>query len=80
MMYPVFQVDTYFSSWGMEFYLVGALNEEDVKSHLDKIFEGQVFTPEEKRKLQTEEYRIEKIDGLFTEEPYKVITSYGYME
>ena len=80
MMYPVFQVDTYFSSWGMEFYLVGALNEEDVKSHLDKIFEVQMFTPEEKRKLQTEKFRIEKIDGLFTEEPYKVITSYGYME
>ena len=86
MMYKVFDIDVYFSTYGMENVLVGAIDEEDLKKHItQKILgvEGEFYpaisNKEFIEKLEEEE-RIKEVSHLFTDEPYKVIERYYYAE
>lgn len=86
MMYKVFEIDVYFSTYGMENVLVGAIDEEDLKKHITQKLlgaEGEFYPPisdkEFIEKLEEEE-RIREIPHLFTDEPYKVIERYFYAE
>ena len=79
VMYPVFQVDIYFGSWGMEFVLVCAEDITDLKNHLETIFPD--LTKREIKKLKKDDWRIKSIPGLFPDTPpYTIITSYSYIE
>jgi len=82
-LYPVFQVDVCFSSYAMDYELVGAETISDLKEHLNEIF-GNSLTKEEIKKIkhpgQNDFNRIKKLDGIYTKEPYKNLTSYGYYE
>ena len=81
--YPVFEVDTCFSSYAMDYSLVGAENISDLKEHLNDIFGDSLSKPQIKKIKhpgQGDFSRIKKIDGLYTKEPYKILTTYGYAE
>lgn len=86
MMYKVFEIDVYFSTYGMENVLVGAIDEEDLKKHItqkilgvENEFYPAISDKEFIEKLEEEE-RIKEIPHLFTDEPYKVIDRYFYAE
>lgn len=86
MIYKVFEIDVYFSTYGMENVLVGAIDEEDLKKNItQKILgaEDEFYPPisdkEFIEKLEEEE-RIKEVPHLFTDEPYKVIERYFYAE
>ena len=78
VMYPVFQVDIYFGSWGMEFVLVGAEDIDDLRNHIENLFPD--LTKKEKKLLKKDPWRIQSIPGLFTDNPHTIITSFGYVE
>lgn len=85
-MYKVFEIDAYFSTYGMYFILIGAIDEDDLKKHITQEILGveDEFYPaisdkEFIEKLEEEE-RIKEIPHLFTDEPYKVIERYFYAE
>lgn len=89
--YPVFEIDTYFSTYGMEYHLVGAESIDDLREHLEEIFKEYGFNSSQFKQLKGVECendddcclncdRIQQIPGLYTDEPYKILTSYGYSE
>ena len=85
-MYKVFEIDTCFSSYAMDYRLVGAKDKEDLKSHLEDIL-GEMCTKKEIEDIISSDIedegsytRIKEMNGLFTDEPYKILTSYGYYE
>lgn len=86
MMYKVFEIDVYFSTYGMENVLVGAIDEEDLKKHITQKILGTegAFYPAISDKefiaMLEEEERIKEVPHLFTDEPYKVIERYFYAE
>ncbi len=86
MMYKVFEIDVYFSTYGMETVLVGAIDEEDLKKHITQKLlrvEGEFYPPISNKKFiekLEEEERIKEVPHLFTDEPYKVIERYFYAE
>ena len=84
MMYKVFEIDIYFSTYGMETVLVGAIDEEDLKKHITQESLKAYDAPKTSRKQfiaqLEEEERIKEVPHLFTDEPYKVIERYFYAE
>lgn len=82
-LYPVFQVDICFSSYALDYQLVGAENVDDLKEHIEEIF-GNSLSKSEIKKIKKpgkNDYdRIEQIDGLYTKEPYKILTTFAYYE
>lgn len=82
-LYPVFQVDVCFSSYAMDYQLVGAETISDLKERLNEIF-GDSLTKDEIKKIkhtrQNDYKRIKKLDDIYTKEPYKILTSYAYYE
>ena len=84
MMYKVFEIDIYFSTYGMETVLVGAIDEEDLKKHITQESLKAYDAPKTSRKRfiaqLEEEERIKEVPHLFTDEPYKVIERYFYAE
>lgn len=83
MFYQVYEVDVCFSSYALEYKLIGAKDESDLKSHIKDIL-GETLTERQLSEIiapEDEDYpRINKINGLFTDKPYKVLTSYAYYE
>ena len=77
-MYPVYELDTYFSDWGMHNVLVGAESKEDLRNHIT--YEVLGLTKSQFNKLWRESWRVKKIDGLYTDKPYVVLSSYWYSE
>ena len=78
-MVPVFELDTYFDTYGMQYLLVGAESREDIVSHLSEIF-GDDYDEDAAKRLKREKWRIKKVEGLFTDTPYKILTGYTYIE
>ena len=85
-MYKVFEIDIYFSTYGTDNVLVGALDEEDLKKHITQKLlgvEGDFHPPISNKKFiekLEEEERIKEVPHLFTDEPYKIIDRYFYAE
>ena len=77
-MYPVYELDVYFSDWGIHNVLVGAENKEDLRNHITCKQLG--LTKSQFNKLWRESWRVKKINGLFTDTPYAVLSSYYYSE
>lgn len=82
-LYPVFEVDTSFHSYEMEYALIGAKNIDDLKEHINELFKD-VLTKSQLKKIKTpgkKDYeRIRQIDCMYTNEPYKILTYYAYYE
>ena len=76
-MYKVYSVDTCFDSYAIDYILVGAEDEEDLISHLDKVVEDKKKC---KRIIKEKEWRIKEIERLFTDRPHEVLACYGYIE
>lgn len=88
-MYKVFSVNTNFDEYAMDEVLIGAESEEDILDHFDEIFKGYGFKKKQKKafydKWEEESgrsgyLRISPIDHLFTDIPYEMLTSFGYIE
>lgn len=83
MFYKVYEVDVCFSSYALEYKLIGTKDENDLKSHIKDILE-ETLTERQLSEIiaPKDEYypRITEIKGLFTDKPYKVLTSYAYYE
>lgn len=86
MMYKVFEIDVYFSTYGMRKVLIGAIDEEDLKKNITQKILGvqNEFCPKISDKefiaVLEEEDRINEVPHMFTDVPYKVIESYFYAE
>jgi len=82
-MYKVFELDVFFSSYGMEYVLVGAIDEEDLKKHITKEFMSLVGGGTSRKKFikrLEEEKRIHEIPNVFTDTPYVILARYCYWE
>ena len=85
-LYPVFCVDVCFTSYAMDYKLIGANSREALIKNFDwadgniDIFD-EAFTFEEAMDhIKVEDLRIQQIKGLYTDVPYKVLDSYSYYE
>ena len=82
--YKVFELDVFFSSYGMEYALVGAVDEDDLKKHITKEFMNTLFgermSKREFIKRLEEEKRIREIHNVFTDTPYVILARYCYWE
>lgn len=85
-LYPVFRVNVCFTSYAMDYKLIGAKSRKDLIENFDwadgniDIFD-ETFTFEEAMDdMNGEDFRIEQIEGLYTDTPYKVLDSYSYYE
>lgn len=75
--YPVFEVDICFTPYAMDYSLVGAESVNDRAKHIEEIFTSEIA----KAHIgDVKKHRIKQIEGLFTKEPYKIITTYAYYE
>ena len=81
--YPVFSVDVCFTSYAMEYKLIGAKDKEDLLENFDfkpwlTDYSGGTELQQQLDAIKNAEYRIKQIEGLYTDTPYKVLDSYAY--
>ena len=77
-MYPVYELDLYFSDWGMHNVLIGAKSKQDLRRHLSPDDLG--LTKREYNELWKKSWRVRKVDELFTDKPYVRLCTYYYSE
>lgn len=75
--YQVYSVDFCFEDYAIDYRLIGAEDVDDLIAHLLPF----VTYKRELKKIENErEWRIKKIDHLYTDTPYMILDSYGYCE
>lgn len=76
-LYQVYSVDFCFEDYAIDYRLIGAEDVDDVIAHLRPF----VTYKKELKKIEEEkEWRIRKVEHLYTDTPYKILDSYGYIE
>ena len=87
--YQVFSVDTCFSSYAINYHLIGAKDVDDLIEHLEKTFtyydaggkKHLLFTKKEIKAISKDrDWCIETLANTFTTVPYEIITTFGYAE
>ena len=82
--YQVFEINICWDKWAMDYCQVGAKDLTDLKEHLGKIFKNSLSRKhlnELKNDNPQDRFsRIDKIENLYTNKPYTILTSYGYEE
>lgn len=76
-MYQVYSIDTCFEQYAIDYILVGAEDEDDLIAHLN---ESVGYKKRREKIIKEKEWRIKKVEHLFTDTPYVVLDSYGYIE
>ena len=85
-LYPVFQVDVCFVPYAIDYKLIGAKSREDLIKNFDwdygiiDIFDETFTFKEAMDHMNGDDFRIKKIEGLYTDTPYKVLTEFAYYE
>ncbi len=85
-LYPVFRVDVCFSSYAIDYKLIGAKSREDLIENFDwadaniDIFDEAFTFKEAMDHMKGEDFRIKQIEGLYTDTPYKTLTTFAYYE
>ena len=75
--YKVYSVDFNFEDYAMDYRLIGAENEDDLISHLGEFVDSKKRL---EKIVKEKEWRIEEVKNLYTDVPYEILDSYGYME
>ena len=83
-LYPVFRVDVCFTSYAMEYKLIGAKNVKDLRQHIKAILsDAGIINEEELSVLETgkrDSFRFVKMKNVYTDKPYKILDSFAYYE
>lgn len=87
-MYQVFEVDVCFTSYAIDYVLIGAKDKDDLLAHIDDWFDDEKFfslhagddTETLMHLIKTDEYRVKAVDNLYTDVPYTVLNEFSYWE
>ena len=81
-LYPVFRVDFSFVPCSIDERLIGAKDKKDLLANVDfkKIETGWHLDDEEIEVLSNADYRIERVENVYTDKPYVVLETFSYYE
>lgn len=86
--YQVFEVDVCFTSYAIDYVLMGAKDKDDLLAHIDDWYDEEFlnFTShiEDAETLahliKIDEHRVKAVDNLYTDVPYTVLNRFSYYE
>ena len=81
-LYPVFVVDVCRQPYATDDVLVGAESKEDLREHLPEILEefGWHNTKVVEEVMSEFDWRVAEKEGLYTDQPYKILADFAYYE
>lgn len=87
-MYQVFEVSVCFTSYAIDYVLIGAKDKDDLLAHIDDWYDDEEFfslRPGEDAEtlmnlIKTNEHVVKAIDNLYTDVPYTVLNRFSYYE
>jgi len=81
-LYPVFRVDFSFAPYSIDERLIGAKDKKDLLANVDfkKVEKGWRLNDEEIEQLSIADYRIERVENVYTDKPYVVLETFSYYE